>query len=114
MTCFNYIELTFFVAYPRSQNELIKMARGTRSQREFAELLCVDKTCLSRYENGKLGAPVAVINQCLALVAQACESEHQSPDVQQALRHAKLAVTYLSPDTNITADLGTPKSGTPK
>ncbi len=76
------------------------MARGARSQREFAELLCVDKTCLSRYENGKLGAPVAVINQCLALVAQVCETQLHSPDVQQAIKHAQLAVTYLGSEAS--------------
>lgn len=82
--------------YPRSQNELIKMARGSRTQREFAELLGVDKSCMSRYENGKLGAPVAVIDQCLSLVASTCEAGSGSVDVQRALRHAKLTVTYLA------------------
>lgn len=72
------------------------MARGSRSQREFAELLGVDKSCLSRYENGKLGAPVAVIDKCLSLVASACDAGSSSVDVQRALRHAKLTVTYLA------------------
>lgn len=84
------------MAYPRSQNELIKMARGSLSQREFAEVLGVDKSCLSRYENGKLGAPVTVINKCLLRVASACDKSANSLDVQQALRHAKLTVTYLA------------------
>ncbi len=88
------------MTYPRSQIELIKMARGSRSQREFAELLGVDKSCLSRYENGKLGAPVTVIDKCLVHVANACDASASSADIHQALQHARLAVSYLTSEAN--------------
>ncbi|MCZ8436465.1 MULTISPECIES: hypothetical protein [Alcaligenaceae] len=83
--------------YPRSQNELLKMARGSRSQREFAAILGVDQSCFSRYESGKLGAPVTVINSCLEMVANlhVGHDGQTSPDLSKALQHARLTVMLL-------------------
>lgn len=80
------------------------MARGARTQRAFADLLGVEKSCLSRYESGKLGAPVVVINQCLALVADACDTHGTTRDVVEALRHAKLTVSCLVGDTSANSE----------
>src|SRR2546427_3123093 len=49
--------------FPTRQSELIRQARGQRTQAEFAKLLGVDRSCLSRYEREQLGAPTSVINQ---------------------------------------------------
>lgn len=56
-------------AFPTSQAELLKMARGALTQAQFAEALGVDRTCLSKYESEKLGAPVSVISYCLRAIA---------------------------------------------
>ncbi|WP_220482397.1 helix-turn-helix domain-containing protein [Ralstonia pickettii] len=80
--------------FPRSQGELLRMARGDLSQRAFAELLRVDKSCLSRYEGGKLGAPVSVISRCLTIVADAQASEG-ALDIGKALEHVKTAADLL-------------------
>ncbi|WP_257834893.1 hypothetical protein [Burkholderia glumae] len=56
--------------------------------------LNVDKTCLSRYESGKLGAPVRVIDECLAIVANGL-LESSGPSIEAALEHARLTVKCL-------------------
>ena len=55
--------------FPTSQSELLKMARGTLTQAQFAAALGVDRTCLSKYESEKLGAPASVISYCLRAIA---------------------------------------------
>lgn len=71
------------------------MARGERTQKDFALYLGVDKTCLSRYEAGKLGAPSRVVDACLALVADKLENARSEKGVQEALRCARKAVALL-------------------
>lgn len=84
------------IQFPKSQTELIRFARGTRSQVEFARLLNCDRSCLSRYETESLGAPAHVITQCLQIVASqlASSSPAERPFVR-ALEHAKKAVVEL-------------------
>ncbi|EQD50687.1 hypothetical protein B2A_07217 [mine drainage metagenome] len=82
--------------FPTSQRELVRAARGTATQSAFAKLLGVDRTCLSRYESEKLGAPTHVVNYCLKSVAErVCPGATESSDVQQALMHARRAVDTL-------------------
>lgn len=64
---------TMFI-YPTSQSELVRTARGIRTQAQFAKLLGCDRSCLSRYEREQLGAPPAVISQCLRIVASAASA----------------------------------------
>jgi DNA-binding XRE family transcriptional regulator len=86
------IELLF----PSSQRELLRAARGTATQAAFAKLLGVDRTCLSRYESEKLGAPTPVLNYCLKSVAETMHpGATASSDVQQALAYARRAVDTL-------------------
>lgn len=55
----------------------------------------VDRTCLSRYESEKLGAPTSVVNYCLrAIAAQFCGMDEEEP-LERALRHARNAVQEL-------------------
>jgi transcriptional regulator with XRE-family HTH domain len=51
-----------------SVEELIRAARNGRSQKEFAALLAVDQSMVSKYERGKANPPVSVINRCMRLV----------------------------------------------
>jgi DNA-binding XRE family transcriptional regulator len=82
--------------FPTSQRELVRAARGTATQAAFAKLLGVDRTCLSRYESEKLGAPTHVLNYCLKSVAERVRpGAAESSDVQQALTHARRAVDTL-------------------
>jgi predicted transcriptional regulator len=84
-------------AFPLSQGELIRCARGEVSQTQFAKTLGVDRSCLSRYESEKLGAPTAVLNHCLRAVAAQMEDEgapFEGP-LQQALRSARKVVAEL-------------------
>jgi len=80
--------------FPCSQKELLRLARGNATQKEFAVRLKVDKSCLSRYEAGKLGAPVRVIDDCLQIVAERF-AQSTGPQLAQALEHAKLMVKLL-------------------
>jgi LysR family transcriptional regulator, nitrogen assimilation regulatory protein len=48
--------------------ELVRTARGRRSQKEFADLLGVEQSSVSRYESGKASPPVSVIDACMHLV----------------------------------------------
>lgn len=81
---------------PTSQGELIKLARGERTQAAFAKELGVDRTCMSRYESEKLGAPTKVLNHCLrAIAAHVGASAEKERPVQQALDHVRQAVDFL-------------------
>lgn len=81
---------------PTSQGELIKLVRGDKAQSAFAKELGVDRTCLSRYENERLGAPTKVLNHCLrAIAAQVGPAAEQEQPVQQALEHVRQAVDFL-------------------
>ena len=83
-------------AFPQSQSELIKFARGARSQAEFSRLVGCDRSCLSRYESETLGAPPRVINRCLQIVAGLMASDEQPlRPFERALTHARLAVAEL-------------------
>lgn len=83
-------------AFPQSQSELIKSARGARSQAEFSRLVGCDRSCLSRYESETLGAPPHVINRCLQIVASLLASaEHPLRPFERALTHARNAVAEL-------------------
>lgn len=82
--------------FPRSQGELIRSARGNLTQRDFANELGVERSCLSRYEREKLGAPTKVLNHCLrAIAAQIGDPGQAGRDVEQALVHARQAVSLL-------------------
>ncbi|HDR9485285.1 TPA: XRE family transcriptional regulator [Burkholderia aenigmatica] len=81
---------------PQSQGELIRWARGERTQAEFAAAHGIDKSCLSRYEAEKLGAPTKLINYCLRQLASAALTEPQGhDDLSGALENAKRTVALL-------------------
>lgn len=81
---------------PRSQSELIRTARGERSQAEFSKTLGCDRSCLSRYERETLGAPPQVITRCLQIVAAMQQtSDLQGRPVDRALDLARQAVAEL-------------------
>lgn len=63
---------------------------------EFSRLLSCDRSCLSRYEAGSLGAPPHVITQCLQIIAalQATSDPSMRP-FGRALTHARQAVAEL-------------------
>ena len=92
------------MSYPRSQSELLRQARGKRTQKDFAAYLEVDKTCLSRYESGKLGAPARVVDACLALVAAQLEVGRAERSVQEALQSARRTVALLEGTTGPVQD----------
>jgi hypothetical protein len=67
------------------------------SQTQFAKVLGVDRTCLSRYEGEKLGAPTSVLNYCLRAVAAQMgkESPGQEQPLERVLRSARDVVAGL-------------------
>lgn len=82
--------------YPTSQGQLIRLARDAKTQTQFAQDLGCDRTCLSRYESETLGAPTAVINQCLRMIATRLEkSEVPVGQLSQALTKARQLVATL-------------------
>lgn len=82
--------------FPVSQGELIRSARAEASQADFASRLGVDRSCLSRYENEVLGAPTAVLNTCLKMVAEKLSGKRApGTEVERALLHARQAVAEL-------------------
>lgn len=89
--------------FPSSQGELLRQVRGERSQAEFAALLGVERSCLSRYENEKIGAPVAVLNYCLAQVARVATRAPEGSAVEQALVLLQRATKSLSQARQVSA-----------
>ena len=67
------------------------------SQTQFAKVLGVDRTCLSRYEGEKLGAPTSVLNYCLRAVAAHVgnDSPKQEQPLERVLRSAREVVAGL-------------------
>lgn len=88
----HYIHMS--ASFPTSQRALLRAARGALSQAKFAEVLGVDRTCLSRYESEKLGAPTRVLNYCLAAVA-ASLGEGASAPIDRAHYHVRNAALAL-------------------
>ena len=71
-----------------SVEELIRAARNGRSQKEFADLLEVDQSMVSKYERGKASPPISVINRCMG---EAAPSAEQLADrVRESLADPKL------------------------
>ena len=82
--------------YPRSQGELIRFVRSDLTQAEFAKILGVERSCLSRYESEALGAPASVISYCLAALARKAESKAgQTWPIDEALKNARDTVAAL-------------------
>lgn len=77
-----------------SVEELIRAARDGRSQKEFADLLEVDQSMVSKYERGKASPPISVINHCMRLVHTA-EGE-TAPSAEQLAERVR--VTLADPD----------------
>lgn len=94
------------MSFPRTQSELLRQARGARTQKDFATYLGVNKTCLSRYEAGKLGAPSRVVDACLALVADQLTGARSEKGVQEALQSARKTVALLEGTTEPTREAG--------
>jgi hypothetical protein len=66
------------------------------TQTAFAAKLGIDRSCLSRYESEKLGAPTAVINYCLSSLASVLNgTPPTNPGIEQALELAKRTVASL-------------------
>lgn len=94
--------------FPTSQSELIQAARGPLTKTEFAKTLGVDRTCLSRYESEKLGAPTSVLNFCLrAIAARRSTALASDGGVERALIHARQAVAILE-DVSAEGSVGSP------
>ena len=81
---------------PKTQGELIRLARGSLTQAEFSRYLGIDRSCLSRYEREKLGVPVKVLNYCLgAITARVSARLGHIQSIEQALVHARQTVSLL-------------------
>jgi len=81
---------------PDSQGQLIRWARGDSTQAEFAAAHGINKSCLSRYESEKLGAPTRLINSCLKRLAEELSGRsHTESALEGALENARRAVTLL-------------------
>ncbi len=63
-----------------SIGELIKRARNGRNQEDFAAMLGVTQSSLSRYESGKSNPRAELIEQCMRLVHDAGSDQHPSAD----------------------------------
>ena len=77
-----------------SVEELIRAARNGRSQKEFADLLEVDQSMVSKYERGKASLPISVINRCMRLVHTAVGET--APSAEQLAERVR--VSLADPD----------------
>lgn len=62
-----------------SQKELVELARGQRTKREFADVLGVDRTTASRYESAQLGLSPQALEHCLREIARRADEEQEAP-----------------------------------
>lgn len=75
--------------------ELVRAARNGRGQKEFADLLGVKQSSVSRYECGKACPSVSVIEHCMRLVhtqdvASAPTAEQLAERIRVALADPRL------------------------
>lgn len=73
-----------------SVEKLIRAARNRRSQKEFAALLGVDQSMVSKYEHGKSNPPIDVINRCMRLVH--IEEGDEAPSAEQLAERVREAL----------------------
>lgn len=59
--------------------DLVRAARNGRSQKDFAAILGVEQSSISRYERGKASPPIAVIEHCMRLV----QNQGEAPTADQ-------------------------------
>ena len=71
-----------------SVEELIRAARDGRSQKEFADLLKVDQSLVSKYERGKTNPPMSFIKQCMHLVHTADDDVPTADQLAERVRAA--------------------------
>ena len=65
---------------PMTVASIIRSARGSMKQAEFARALGVDQSAVSRYERGKGNPPAKVLNHCMRLLHQQTDSGTPSAD----------------------------------
>ena len=70
--------------------ELVRAARKGRSQKEFANLLGVKQSSVSRYESGKASPPISVIENCMRLVH--ADDSGGAPTADQLAKRVKQAL----------------------
>ncbi|QDX23791.1 helix-turn-helix transcriptional regulator [Pandoraea pnomenusa] len=73
-----------------SVGELIRAARNGRSQKDFADLLGVKQSSVSRYESGKASPPISVIEHCMRLVHTAAGDD--APTAEQLADRVRVAL----------------------
>lgn len=73
-----------------SVGELVRAARNGRSQKDFAALLGVKQSSVSRYEGGKASPPISVIEHCMRLVHTAGNDE--PPTAEQLADRVRVAL----------------------
>lgn len=59
--------------------DLVRAARNGRNQKDFADLLGVKQSSVSRYERGKASPPISVIEHCMRLV----HNQGEAPTAEQ-------------------------------
>jgi len=59
--------------------DLVRAARNGRNQKDFADLLGVKQSSVSRYERGKASPPISVIEHCMRLV----HTQGEAPTAEQ-------------------------------
>ena len=73
-----------------SVGELVRSARNGRSQKDFAALLGVKQSSVSRYERGKASPPISVIEHCMRLMHVVTSAE--SPTAEQLAERVRVAL----------------------
>jgi transcriptional regulator with XRE-family HTH domain len=78
-----------------SVEKLIRVARNGRSQKDFAALLKIDQSMVSKYERGKVNPSIRVINLCMQMVhtdagETAPSAEQLANRVRESLADPKL------------------------
>ncbi len=66
--------------------ELIRIARGSRSQTEFAKFLGVSQSTLCRYESGEVNPRAEVIERCMHLVHGDDDQEYSIEELVAKVR----------------------------
>ena len=51
-----------------SVKEIVRNARGSHTQIEFANILSTKQSLISKYESGKANPPAFIINECIQII----------------------------------------------
>jgi len=90
--------------FPTTQRQLLALARGDKTRREFAADMKMDRTAWSRYETEKRRVPTGLLNKLLKLVHERLAQEAPVDPKEAAMQFAKATLREIARIDDVRAE----------